>query len=184
MTDTEIINLYWQRSPCAIEETDSKFGKYCFSVAYGILSDRGDAEESVNDTWWDTWNSIPPKQPQSLKAYLGKLCRHISISRLRRKMAAKRGGGEAALAIEELAECVPASCDLQAMLESKELTFLLNTFLHSLPERERNLFVARYWYSLPISDIALKFGMKENTVKTSLYRSRKKLLEHLEKGGY
>lgn len=184
MTDTEIVDLYWQRSPCAIEETDGKFGKYCFSVAYGILSDSGDAEESVNDTWWETWNSIPPKRPQSLKAYLGKLCRHISISRLRRKMAAKRGGGEAALAIDELAECVPSSCDLQKMLENRELTFLLNTFLHSLSERERNLFVARYWYSLPISDIAMKFAMKENTVKTSLYRSRKKLLGHLEKGGY
>lgn len=184
MTDTEIINLYWQRSPCAIEETDFKFGKYCFTIAYGILSDSGDAEESVNDTWWESWNSIPPKRPENLKAYLGKLCRHISISRLRRRMAAKRGGGEAALAIDELGDCVPDNQNLQAMLESKELSFLLNAFLHSLPERERNLFVARYWYSLPIVDIALKFGMKENTVKTSLFRSRKKLLEHLKKGGY
>ena len=184
MTDTDIIKLYWQRSPCAIEETDSKFGKYCFSVAYGILCDSGDAEESVNDTWWETWNSIPPKQPQNLKAYLGKLCRHISISRLRRRMAVKRGGGEAVLAIEELGECVPAKCDVQAMLESRELANAINAFLYQLPERERNLFVARYWYSLPVADIALKFGMKENTVKTSLFRSRRKLSEYLEKGGY
>lgn len=184
MTETEILNLYWQRSEKAIEESEMKFGKYCFAIAFGILSNAGDADESVNDTWLAGWNSIPPKRPDSLKAYLGKLCRHISLSKLRKRMAQKRGGGEAALAIEELAECVADGFDIQKAYELRELSFKLNIFLSDLAEKERNIFVARYWYSLPVADIALKFGISENTVKTKLHRSREKLRAFLEREGY
>lgn len=184
MTETEIVNLYWQRSERAIEESDKKYGKYCFAIAFGVLGDGGEADESVNDTWFAGWNSMPPKRPDSLKAYFGKLCRHISISRLRKRKSLKRGGGEAAIAIEELEECIPASFDVQQRLELRELEEQLNTFLSVLKENERNIFVARYWYALSVSDIALKFQMKENSVKTSLFRSRKKLSDFLEREGY
>lgn len=184
MTETEIVNLYWQRSPQAIQQSQLQFGRYCFAIACGILSDSGEAEESVNDTWLDAWNSMPPKRPQSLKAYLGKLCRHISLSRLRRRMAQKRGGGEAMLAMEELGDCVPDRCDVQGLLEAGELEGLLNRFLGTLRERERSLFVGRYWYALSVKDLALKWGMKEGTVKSSLHRSREQLRVFLEKEGY
>lgn len=184
MTEAEILDLYWNRSERAIEESDIKYGKYCFAIAYGVLGQAEEADESVNDTWFAGWNSMPPKRPNSLKAYFGKLCRHISISKLRKRMSLKRGGGEAAVAIEELGECVPNNCDVQGGLEMKELGLKINSFLAKLSEKERNIFVARYWYALPVCDIALKMGEKENTVKTSLYRSREKLRKFLQKEGY
>ena len=79
MEDIAIIDLYFERSERAIVETDSKYGGYCYSIAYNILSNREYSEESVSDTYLAAWKSIPPRRPRSLCAFLGKLARHISI---------------------------------------------------------------------------------------------------------
>lgn len=107
MNDDKIVDLYWIRSEDAITETSIKYGKYCYGIAYNILADAEDAEESVNDTYFDAWNTMPPHRPSALSAFLGKLTRRISIDRWRKRSAAKRGG-ELAAALDELNECVPS----------------------------------------------------------------------------
>lgn len=184
MTEQNILALYFRRDADAIYETNRKYGGFCYSVAYNILSDNEDAEESVNDTYLEAWGRIPPTWPNSLKAYLGKLCRHISISRFRKKTAQKRGGSEVHICIEELSECIPAELDLQRALEAKELAAFLSRFLLSLAERERNIFTARYWYAAATPEISRAFNINENTVKTVLRRTRKRLLEAMEREGW
>ena len=181
MTDSLIIDLYWARSEKAIEESQNTYGSYCYRVANGILRDPLDSEESVNDTWLSAWNAIPPTRPQNLKSFFGVLTRHISIRRLRAKLAEKRGGGDTLVAIDEFAECMPSSWSMERAIENKELIGAFNAFLANQPETERNLFVARYWYGLPVAEIAVKFGIKQNTVVTKLRRTRVRLLKHLEK---
>ena len=61
MEDNAIIDLYFKRSEQAIVETDAKYGGYCYSIAYNILSNREDSEESVSDTYMAAWNTIPPR---------------------------------------------------------------------------------------------------------------------------
>lgn len=184
MTEQNILDLYFERDGNAIYETDLKYGNYCYAVAYNILLDNEDSEESVNDTYLETWNRIPPTRPNSLKAYLGKLCRNISISRFRNKSTQKRGGNEVSLCLDELSECIPSGLDLQRSLETKELVDLLNHFLFNLPDRERNIFTARYWYAMATPEISRAFGINENTVKTILRRTRKALLETMKKEGW
>lgn len=181
--DREIIDLYWQRSDMAIAETDAVYGRYCYTVAFGVLGDREDSDESVNDAYLAAWNAMPPNRPESLKAFLGKLTRRISISKLRRRNSRKRGGGEVLTALDELSECVPSSFDTGAQVELKELTEAINGFLAALPERERRVFTARYWYVLPVEKIGAAFGLKTNTVKSILRRTRIKLMEHLKEEG-
>ena len=71
MTEENILERYWSRSESAIDETDGKYGRDCYCVAYNILRDSGDSEESVNDTYMEAWNSIPPQRPRSLKGLSG-----------------------------------------------------------------------------------------------------------------
>ncbi|MBR1456143.1 MAG: sigma-70 family RNA polymerase sigma factor [Oscillospiraceae bacterium] len=184
MTDTAIIELYWARSEQAIAESENAYGRFCYRVANGILRDSGDAEESVNDTWLASWNAIPPTRPQSLHSFFGALCRRISVSRLRARLADKRGGGEALLAIEELSACIPAAWSTEGALEERELVAAFNAFLARQPKLERDLFVARYWYGLPMAELAAKFGLKRSTAATKLRRCRLRLLDYLEKGEY
>ena len=183
MRDTEILDLYWAREERAILETQSVYGNYCYSIAWNILYSKEDSDECVNDTWLRAWNAMPPKRPNRLALFLGTITRNLSLDRWKEKHAMKRGNGEMLLALDELAECVPDMHSTEDAVEAAELERLINDFLHTLPERECSVFLRRYWYVEEYSDIARRYDMKLNTVKTSLFRTRAKLRDYLEREG-
>ena len=183
MDDIRIVSLYWERNEQAIEESESKYSGYCHAIAYRILTDHEDADESVNDTWLAAWESMPPHRPSVLAAYLGKITRRVSLNRWRDRNRDKRGGGEVSLSLDELAECVPGRQDAEQAVELAELTEAVNRFLAGLPETERDVFVCRYWFLAPLREIGENFGFSESKTKSMLFRTRKKLLAHLEKEG-
>ena len=183
MEDRKIVDLYWQRDENAIPETAAKFGGYCRTIAYNILSDAEDAEECLNDTWLRAWNTMPTNRPAKLAPYLGKLSRWISLTRLREKTSLKRGGGETELVLDELAEAVDSGADVEKAVELKELNAALRRFLKTLGETERQVFLARYWFIASIAEIAEKFGFSESKVTSMLHRTRKKLLAYLKEEG-
>ena len=179
MKDSEIIGLYNQRDERAIYETDRKYGDYCMSISLGILRNRQDAEECVNDTYLRTWRSIPPKQPSVLRTYLGKLTRNLSIDRLRTRRRARRDS-ELTVSFEELEDILTAAEDTS----ERELTDLFNEFLETLPDTERRLFVGRYWYAYPVNRMAEAYGLAPNAVSKQLARTREKLRAYLGERGY
>lgn len=183
MEDQGIIQLFFDRSEQAIEETDKKYGGLCFSIAYNVLDNREDSEESVSDTYLAAWNTIPPRRPNFLNAFLAKMTRHISIDRWRKRSAKKRGGGEIILALEELEDCVDAQ-SVESEFAKKELTRVLNQFLLSLPETERNVFLCRYWYLDSIQTISQVSGFSQSKVTSMLYRLRGRLRKILTEEGY
>ena len=183
MEDREIVDLYWQRDERAIAETAARYGKYCGSIAANILRRPEDVEESVNDTWLNAWNSMPPHKPEVLPSFLGKITRYICLKKWRERYARKRGGGETALAFEELSESIPDGRSIDETVQAKELAQIVNTFLNGLPETERYIFVCRYWYLDPIAAISDQYGFSQSKVKTMLWRTRKKLMLQLEKEG-
>lgn len=183
MEDKDIVDLYWERDEKAISETAEKYGRYCYSIAYNILSDTEDAEESVNDTYLNAWNSMPPHRPAVLSTFIGKITRFISLKKWRDKRTQKRGGGNIDFVYEELSECIPAKSTVEEKLENKEIAMLIDSFLETLPVCEQSVFVCRYWYFDSISDIAKQFGFSESKVKTILYRTRKKLRSKLLEEG-
>lgn len=183
MQDQQIVELYWRRSEEAIRATADKYGPYCRTVAKNILADPRDAEECVNDTWIGAWRAMPPHRPNRLRLFLGKITRRTACDRLRAGIAQKRGGGEYTAALEELGECVPTSPGADQAVLDRELEALVNRFLGGLPVRECNVFLRRYWYVEPLEAIAGRYGLKENTVKTILRRTREKLRTYLEKEG-
>ena len=183
MDDQEIIDLYFQRSENAISETASKYGGYCYSIAYNILTNNEDAEESVSDTYLAAWNAMPPRRPSILATFLGKITRRLSIDRWRSRNAYKRGGGEVALSLEELEECLPGGENPEKAFAKKELLRCINGFLETLPETERKVFVRRYWYLDSTQAIAQRFGFSQSKVTAMLHRIRGKLRKRLEKEG-
>lgn len=185
MTDSQIIELYFRRSERAIAETAAQYGAYCHTIAYNILGDQQDSEECVSDTYLSTWNQLPPKRPQSLSAFLGKITRNLSIDRYRKNHAAKRGGGQLVLAIDEMDRTLSSGQNLEAEFLESELTEMINTFLRSLPDTERRVFILRYFHLYAVSDIARNFGFNRNRVASMLMRTRQKLKTYLiEQGGY
>ena len=184
MDDQAILDLYFDRSESAISETAAKYGPYCYSIAYNILTNVEDANEAVNDTWLGAWNSIPPHRPSVLSTFLGKITRRVSINKWDERNAKKRGAGEIALALDELVDCVPSSQNVERTIERKELTRAINAFLAQLSETERDIFVCRYWFMSSIKEISANFKISESNAKTSLFRTRKKLYSYLQEEGY
>ena len=121
MEDSRIVALYWARDEEAIRATASKYGSYCRSIADNILRSREDAEECVGDTWFRAWGLMPDKRPGILSSFLGGITRSMALDRYRSQHGQKRGGGETALALEELAECVPGGAEPARVYEQKEL---------------------------------------------------------------
>ncbi len=175
MNDEEIIGLYWKRNENAITETAAKYDNYCYSIAYGILADREDSKESVNDTYLAAWNSMPPHRPSVLSTFLGKITRRISIDRWRKKNAGKRGGGQISEALEELGECVSDKNNVEQKIEQEAVVQVINSFLKKLPDTEQKVFICRYWYLESINTVAKQFGFTQSKVKSMLFRTREKL---------
>lgn len=183
MDDKSILDLYWTRSEQAIAETSAKYGGYCYAIAYNILSNREDSEESVNDTYLAAWNTMPPKRPAVLPAFLGKMTRYISLDRWKHLSRTKRGGGEVPLCLEELAGCVSGQESVENDVLRKELLTAVNRFLEKLPKTERQVFLCRYWYLDPVEEIAARFGFTRSKTASMLHRTREKLTAYLTKEG-
>ena len=184
LKDTEILDLYFDRNEQAIAETQNKYGTYCFSIAYHILHDQEDSDECVNDTWMRAWNSIPPNRPDYLNIFLGTITRNLSFDRYKKKKAAKRGSGDLGVCLDELEECIPdTGSSTEDAVEAAELQRMINEFLKTLPEKDCNVFLRRYWYSEEYAEIADRYGMNLNSVKTTLFRTRGKLKAYMEKQG-
>lgn len=184
MEDEQIIELYTARDERAITQTDQKYGAYCLQVANSILGDEQDAEEMVNDTWLRAWNTIPPRKPNMLKLYLAKITRNLSFSRYRAVTAEKRGGGQMVLALEELSQCASNVDAPESLVELGELTASIQRLLETLTDRDRHVFIRRYFFVEATADIARRYGLKESNVLMILTRTRKKLKAHLIKEGY
>ncbi len=201
MEDEDIIEMYFSRDSRAISETETKYGKYCYQVAYNILRVHEDSEECVNDTYMRTWNSIPPTRPSCFKLFLAKITRNLSLDRYRRKKAQKRGSGEVGNEAEyrdeilgEMNEMKDAGFSPDSMagefssvedeVLAGELREIINSFLSELTSRDRVAFLMRYFWGKKTDEIAAKIGVKEENARKILFRTRQKLKVRLEKEGY
>ena len=183
MEDKDIVELYWQRADAAIAESARKYGRYCHRIAYNICGTDEGAEECVSDTWLQAWNRMPDQRPSRLAAFLGCITRNLAINRLRAAQRQKRGGGETALALEELGECLSPAPGPEQRVEERELEQAVGRFVAALPEAEKRIFVLRYWYLAPVAEIAERLRCSQGKIKSSLFRTRKKLGRYLQEEG-
>ena len=184
MEDAAIIDLYWARSQQAIAESELKYGAYCHAIALRILNRAEDAEECVNDTWLRAWNAMPPQRPSVLRMFFAKITRNLSFDRVRSRTAQKRGGGELPLVLEELSQCIVRESPLEDAVLAQELDRSVRAFLRTLPDRECDVFLRRYFFTEPLADIAAGYGLSRNHVSVLLRRTRTKLRDHLQKEGF
>lgn len=184
MTDREIVDLYWERNEIAIQETSEKYHHYLKKVASNILMDEEDCEESVNDTYLAAWNSMPEQRPSILSTYLGKITRQKSIDLFRKKNSKKRRESQYALSLQELEECLTDGSSTETQVDQILLQDTICDFLEELSEKERNLFVGRYFFLDSMQEVAAYCSVSLPNAKTTLYRVRQKLKQHLQKEGW
>jgi RNA polymerase sigma-70 factor (ECF subfamily) len=184
VNDKRILLMLNQRNEDALNETVKRYGALYKSVVRDILGNDQDAEECLNDALLQVWNTIPPIQPDNYCAYLIRIVRNIALNRYKARRTGKRGSGQQTEALDELSELISASDTVQSVLEKRELLAAITHFLQGLPQKQRDLFVRRYWRFASYKDLALDFGMQENSVQVTLSRIRKKLQSYLKEEGF
>lgn len=183
MEDESILSLYEQRDEAALTETRRKFGGLCRSIARQILGSVQDTEECINDLLLKLWHSIPPAHPIPIAPYLSTVMRRICFDRYHYEHAAKRGGGEVPLVVDELSECLAGAADVEAESDANALRLAINRFLGTLPTETRVIFLERYFLLRKTSEIAKTHRMGLSQTKMTLSRTREKLRKHLEEEG-
>jgi RNA polymerase sigma-70 factor (ECF subfamily) len=184
MQDELIVSLYWERDEAAIAETEKKYGNYLSKIAYRILADQEDTKESVNDTYWKAWNSMPPHKPSVLSTYLGKITRQTAIDLFRKRNSDKRRASEYAVSLSELEDCISSGNVTEQSVDVHLLAGSISRFLRGLSPEAGNIFVMRYYFLDSIQEIAAHYGMSQPKVKSMLHRTRIALKNHLEQEGF
>ena len=179
MNDSKIIGLFFERSEDAIRAAEAAYGSMCRGIARKMLGNEEDVQECINDTWHSLWDAIPPEKPVFLRAYIARITRNLAMKRLIRQKAEKRTA--ATVSFEELSQCIPDRETVESVVEGKELVRAIDAFLDTLTERERNLFLRRYWFFDSIKELSRSFHMSESNVKVTLYRIRNQLKDYLAK---
>lgn len=182
--DEEILELFMKRDENAIAETERKYGAYCLAIAKNICKNQQDAEECLSTALLALWNSVPPEKPDNIKIYLAKITRNAAINMLNAEKTQKRGGNISCEAFDELDECIPSSQRVEDSIIAEELSNSINRFLKELPERERNIFIRRYFHGEDIKDMAAGYKISKGHITVILHRTRKKLKKHLCREGY
>lgn len=184
LSDEKIIELYWERNEKAIDETDRKYKKYLFSIAYNVLREKLDCEECLNDTYLGAWNAIPPSRPNVLKAFLTTIARRIAIKRYHRNLKKSVIPSEMTVSLSELEDFIIGDEDIGSDFDTDQLGKVLSDFVRSLPERRRFIFMSRYYLSEPIETIARELNLSRSMINKELAAIRTALKEKLESEGY
>ncbi len=176
--DTKIIGLFFSRSEEALSELSAKYGKLCSKIAYGILKNKEDTEECLNTAYMHLWNSIPPQNPVSLRAYLCVTVRNTAFA-----IYSKNKYRYCENSFDELSGIITDSRTVEEFADGHELAAFLNEFLEQTEEKSRKIFMARYYYNMSVAEIAAKLSMSQSAVKTRLFRLRQDLRLFLSERG-
>ncbi len=179
MDDNQIVKLLFDRDESALDEVKTKYGRLITRIAENITGSREDGEECASDALLALWQNVPPESPDPLVAYILRIVRNLAIKRKRTDSSQKRSP-DAIVCLDELAETL---CTADTEVDESALGGALDSFLLSLGEVERRLFVRRYWYCEDIASLADEFSLGVSAVKVRLHRTRNKLKNYLHKEG-
>ena len=182
-TDEQIIDMYWERNPDAIQETDQKYGNVLRNVANNILFDALDCEECKNDAYLGLWNAIPSARPDVFSAFIMRIMRRIAIDRYKEKSRKKRIPSQYTISIEELKGSISSGIAVEEAYEAREIGDMITNYVGSLNERQRYIFIDRYYLSEPIEKTASDLSISVRTAYREIEKIKQGLKEYLEGNG-
>lgn len=181
--DEQIIEMYWQREEKAIQETDKKYGQFLFKIAYNILHERLDCEECQNDTYLGVWNAIPPTRPTVFKAFITQIMRRIAINRYKEKSSKKRIPSELTVSIEDVNDALHSDETVEAEYVAEEVGKIINDYVRELPDRQRYIFIDRFYLAESVETIATDLSISVPTVYREIDKIKQSLKLYLERNG-
>ncbi len=195
--DVALVRLVASGSYDALASLYDRHGHAIFAAACRLTSDRGVAEEVVQDTFLALWDRAESFDPAvgSLSAWLHTIARNRTVDRLRAagrrpQFVAPPSSGEGDDSETQLLERAASAGTIvagsvapagpEAALASKETRASIERALGAMAFEERTVIVLAYQEGLSQAEIAERLGWPLGTVKTRTRRALRRLREVLD----
>ena len=185
LSDGELASRIAARDVAAVRLVTGRNNQRLFRTAWSILKDRSEAEEAVQDGYMKAFDAIGTFAGRSsLSTWLTRIVVNEALSRRRRAQTRSRLlNQELVLVLEEYREKLMAGSVTQSpekLLMRRQIAKLLETAIAQLPDTFRPVFMLREIEGLSVEDTAEALQIPEETVKTRLFRARRRLQKELD----
>jgi RNA polymerase sigma-70 factor (ECF subfamily) len=185
LSDSELASRIAARDVAAVRLVTGRNNQRLFRVAWSILKDRSEAEEAVQDGYMKAFDAIETFAGRSsLATWLTRIVVNEALSRRsRRQRRSRLLNQESVIVLEEYREKLMAGSVPQSpekVLMRRQIAKLLETAIARLPDTFRPVFVLREIEGLSVEDTAEALQIPEETVKTRLFRARRRLQKELD----
>lgn len=185
LSDVELASCIAARDVVAVRLVTGRNNQRLYRTAWSILKDRSEAEEAVQDGYLKAFDSIETfAGKSSLSTWLTRIVVNEALNR--RRQAQRRSrllNQESVLVLDEYREKLMAGSVAQSpekVLMRRQIAKLLETAIARLPETFRPVFVLREIEGLSVEDTAAALQIPEETVKTRLFRARRRLQKEID----
>jgi RNA polymerase sigma-70 factor (ECF subfamily) len=142
-----------------------------FAIAYGILQNREEAEDAVQDSFVKAWKSRwRVRSPEKFPAWLGTIVRHRARDTFRKGRPERRH--------KELEGQAP-SCPTLAETDATERHAQVHSALATLPELHRSALMLRYFEEMDYHTIENTLGLTNGALRGILGRALASLRKQL-----
>lgn len=154
----------------AVEGVYLTVGRRMFALAIGIVKNRADAEDVVQESLLKLVRSVSSfREGTNGYAWVMRIVRNTALDRLRSNRRA---------ATEDL-DAFFSLADERYSEDRREEALLLENALALLSEEEKRMIYYRYYLDLTVREIARETGMSKSAAARALLRAEEKLRELL-----
>ncbi len=172
-TDREIYRAAILGDRDAFELIIRGSSRQLFAIAYGVLQNREEAEDVVQDTFIKAWKARwRVREPEKFPAWLATIARHRARDLARRRLTVPLS--------EELNETPdPASENVDDALHGAEVHGHIHAALAALPETHRVALSLRYFEALDYETIERTLGLTNGALRGILGRALQTMRQRL-----
>ena len=184
LCDDELLTLVQEGDQAAFEELMRRNSSTSFKLAISILRDRQEAEDAVQDSYWNAWRAVGKFQRESkFSTWISRIVTNQCLMRLRKARRASflyldDGDAEGGVGRLEIPDAGPTP---ETELGNTELAVILRQEVGKLPPLLRDVLMLRDLSELPMPEVAERLGITIMAAKTRLVRARSELRRRMEK---
>lgn len=144
-----------------------------FAIAYGVLQNREEAEDVVQDTLIKAWKTRwRVRDPEKFPAWLATIARHRARDIARRRRSVP-------FPAEMVEESDPACDEIERSSKQSALNGQVQAALASLPELHRAALTLRYFEALDYAAIECALGLSNGALRGILGRAMETMRKRL-----